>query len=268
MQLEPPTGRRASSQPLSSPRPTSTGGRIGNERRRQLERPVAGPVSHRLQRAGATWRGGASMLEPVSRSTSAPRSGGWWRRAPARYRGGGWCSSDPPPIGRVLPRSWRRCGGWRRSSHSNDLRRRSSRPSRTRLARFSARKWRRYTRSRATGRRRRSPVGARRGRCCRSERACRWMAVASPPASSRRALRPQIVLPDLQLPHLSGLEVARRIARRGGEGPGGRAHLDARWGRFRQPGARQGSSRHHPQDRAHGRGAAPPRRSIPLRRGG
>jgi DNA-binding NarL/FixJ family response regulator len=45
------------------------------------------------------------------------------------------------------------------------------------------------------------------------------MAVASPPASSRRALRPQIVLLDLQLPDFSGLEVARRIARRGGEGP-------------------------------------------------
>jgi DNA-binding NarL/FixJ family response regulator len=33
------------------------------------------------------------------------------------------------------------------------------------------------------------------------------------------ALRPQVVLLDLQLPDVSGLQVARRITRRGGEGP-------------------------------------------------
>ena len=37
--------------------------------------------------------------------------------------------------------------------------------------------------------------------------------------SAVEALRPQVVLLDLQLPDLSGLEVARRIARGGGERP-------------------------------------------------
>ena len=70
MQLEPPTGRRASSQPLSSPRPTSTSGPTGDERRRQLDRPVARPVSHRLaaRRGDMAWGclyAGARITEHV-----------------------------------------------------------------------------------------------------------------------------------------------------------------------------------------------------------